>query len=343
MTERIGYNPYFYSYPQYLSSNLGVNNRFSPNFRGDGVGVATPQLTVNYTTPPDTVQISAGNKINEASTQEKQKTGMSTGAKWALGILGTAAAAYGCVVGHRMINKPSIEKVAKNFSEIFRRDVSKDEAQKMVNNYKELLEIKDKEEFVKRMFDQIKKDYGWEGIDFTYKLNRTANIETGKNGNAIVGGFRPLGMVGKTLPNGDFIVDYFTPEIMEIALNRSKKDLFATIIHEFQHCKQHELAYRADKNKFIEAMLRKRLSPEMTEEITLFKDAINKYYAPIWDKLPALAKGSKEYELGLKYINEFEHYVGGLQDESKYMQQLVEKEARQAENKAKYIYSTLIN
>ena len=55
MTEKIGYNPYFYSYPQYLSSNLGVNNKFSPNFRGDGVGVATHQPTVNYTTPPDTV------------------------------------------------------------------------------------------------------------------------------------------------------------------------------------------------------------------------------------------------------------------------------------------------
>ena len=190
------------------------------------------------------------------------------------------------------------------------------------------------------MFNQLKKDYGWEGINFTYKLHRTSKITTEKAN--VVGGYRPLGVTGKTLPNGDFIVDSFTPEIMEICLNNSRENIFATLVHEFQHCKQHELAYRTNKNKFIETLIRKQLSPELTEEIAMFKEGINKYYAPVWDKLPVLTKGSKDYKLGLKYIDNIEHYVGASQDKSKYFLQLIEREAYNAEIKAKDVYRKCI-
>ena len=259
MTERIGYNPYFYSYPQYLSSNLGVNNRFSPNFRGDGVGVATPQLTVNYTTPPDTVEISAGNKINEASTQEKQKTGMSTGAKIGLGILGTAAAAYGCIVGHRMINKPSIEKVAKNFSEIFRREIGTDEAQKMVNNYKELLEIKDTEEFCKKAFEQVKKDYGYENLPIKLNLEYLPDK-----------GFKTMisNKVGASWCDTEGTVTLHIPDVKNGAplAKYSKSEMIRNLIHEFQHAKQTEYACRTSLPKYIEA-IKKNCSIDVENEL----------------------------------------------------------------------------
>lgn len=332
--EKIGYNPYFYSYPQYSSNNLGVNNKFSPNFRGDSVGVASPQTSVNYTTPPDTVEISAGNKINETSNQEKQKTGMSTGAKIGLGILGTAAAAYGCVVGHRMINKPSLEKVAKNFSEIFRRDVSKDEAQKMVNNYKELLEIKDTEEFCKKAFEQVKKDYGYENIPIKFQ-----NFTTKKN---IIGACNTL------------------HQRIEANYNNNKQFL-GTLIHEFQHLKQHEYAYRTDKKMYIEALYKRILKtetnyidetlklnnlPKNTMNInnieTATKDTIKNGLNNLFGSKQNFDKNSEYYKQGLKYIDNEANYIDSTKGKE-YFEQLVEKEAYATGDKFKEIYNYFAN
>ena len=253
MTERIGYNPYFYNYPQYSSNNLGVNNRFSPNFRGEGVGVASSQTSVNYTIPPDTVEISAGNKINEASTQKKQKTGMSTGAKIGLGILGTAATVYGCVVGHRMINKPSIEKVAKNFSEIFRREIGTDEAQKIVKNYKELLKIENPEEFCKKAYEQIKKDYGYKDLGIKFKLEYLPDERKNLVGQGITFG---------AWSQDEGIMRVLVPICKEkgkqTISKQDKLQSIKTIIHEFQHVKQSEYSYRTSPDAMINAMIEKQ-------------------------------------------------------------------------------------
>ena len=332
MTERIGYNPYFYNYPQYSSNNLGVNNKFSPNFRGDSVGVTSPQTSVNYTTPPDTVEISAGNKINEASTQEKQKNGMSTGAKIGLGILGTAATVYGCIVGHRMINKPSIEKVAKNFSEIFRREIGTDEAQKMVNNYKELLEIKDKDEFCKKAFEQVKKDYGYENISIKFQ-----NFTTKKN---IKGACNTL------------------HHRIEANYNNNKQFL-ETLIHEFQHLKQQEYAYRTDKKMHIEAFYKRLLKtntnyidellklnnlPKNTINInnieTETKDTIKNSLNDLFGSKQNFDKNSEYYKQGLKYIDNEANYINNGKE---YFEQLIEKEAFATGDKLKEIYNYFAN
>ena len=96
---------------------------------------------------------------------------MSTGLKWLLGIVGTATAVYGAVVGHRALTKPSIEKVAQNFSEIFRKDISKEEAEKLVNNYKEIFKIDNVDDFCTKIFEQVKKDYGFGNINIKYRLS----------------------------------------------------------------------------------------------------------------------------------------------------------------------------
>lgn len=360
MTERIGYNPYFYSYPQYLSNNFGVNNRFSPNFRSNSVGVTSPQTSVNYTTPPDTVEISAGNKINEASTQEKQKTGMSTGAKIGLGILGTAAATYGCVVGHRIINKPSIEKVAKNFSEIFRRDVSKDEAQKMVKNYDELLKIKDKDEFCKKAFEQVKKDYGYEKIDIPLIFENTkTNIAAGFN-------------------HTDGCIYVYNKEMS------SNKYILASLIHEFKHAQQAEYGYRTSIEKLLDAVhknsgrhaikniienekllasiakAQNKTSKEYKEELLklaktedLFvnvggKESFDRnkrkeVYDRLFSSLSPFKLDSENYKQGLKYIEAEAKYIPSGIDEVLYKNNLLEKDAYATEDKFKEIYNYFAN
>ena len=91
----------------------------------------TNYAKVSHETPPDTFELSA-----ESNVKKNKEKGMSTGMKWLIGIGITAATVYGCIVGHRALNKPSLEKVAKNFSEIFRKDISKEEAQKLADRYK---------------------------------------------------------------------------------------------------------------------------------------------------------------------------------------------------------------
>ena len=132
-----GYGNYSYPYQTYSPPqfNIGNNNGYStPTFRGAESRLPVMQQPLGC----DVVELSAEKEI-----KTKKKEGLSTGAKWAIGLATVATATYGCVVGHRMLTKPSIEKVAKNFSEIFRRDVSKEEALKITERYKEIFKIND--------------------------------------------------------------------------------------------------------------------------------------------------------------------------------------------------------
>ena len=155
--------------PIYLNNSYPITNSFRGDYaQTNFVSLDTSQLNTTNIAPleKDTLNISASDKIK---TQQKEK-GMSTATKVGLTVVGALATTYACVVGHRMLTKPSIEKVAQNFSEIFRRDVSKEEAQKMVKEYKDVFTTKEKDDFVKKIFEQIKKDYGYQDKKLPLKL-----------------------------------------------------------------------------------------------------------------------------------------------------------------------------
>ena len=141
-----GYGNFINPYLAYLNPQMNNWNNYgyyNPAFMGvqnDPQPVSVPQPVVTPQVQSNAVNFKASEQI-----QKPQKEGLSKGAKWALGIAGTAAAIYGSVVLHRHLTKPPIEKVAKNFSEIFRRDVSKEEALKMTEKYKEIFKIKEDE------------------------------------------------------------------------------------------------------------------------------------------------------------------------------------------------------
>ena len=146
-----------------------AQNACAPAFReGENPLPAQTRQPSQLSYPPDTVEISAKDKIQN---QQKEK-GMSTATKIGLAVVGGLATTYACVVGHRMLTKPSIEKVAQNFSEIFRRDISKDEAQKMVNKYKDIFKEDDVEKFCTNIFEQVKKDYGFEKANIKLKIEK---------------------------------------------------------------------------------------------------------------------------------------------------------------------------
>jgi len=250
---------------------------------------------------------------------------------------------YAGIVASRFIKKPKIEDVAKNFSEIFRRDISEDEAEKMCQRYKEIFDIKDTKEFQQTMFEQVKKDYGLEETKWDLhvkKISISANgafnlMEIDSKGDICVGGV---------------YVD------SKITLSRTR--FFQTIIHELNHAKQHQISYMADSDAAIEPYLikinykkvsdyvRKKLGIsdkkgfnmilEQTKD-DLFqnvRDYVNKKNNLIKEKIiegfgttkpNSLSKDSKEYDLGLKYIEGNRTYT--TKALKGYYKQLIEQES----------------
>ena len=373
MVNYIGYNPHSFQ-SRYLIPFQGADSASVQNYNAAQYTASSNiQTPVNTSIPNDIVEISDGNKINETSNQEKKKSGLSTGTKWALGILGTAAAAYGCVVGHRILTKPSIEKVAKNFSEIFRRDISKDEAEKLVKKYDELLNIKDTEEFCKKAFEEVKKDYGYKNIPIKLEINKVKDFY----GAGDAAWNSESGIISINL-----LTDKFTEKVFE-KNRRGRKCELQKIIHEFQHVKQDEIAYRTSRNDIAMAIhetrgnlqnlkanaqsllngkkykleqeankmnisveeLRKRLERAI-------KNIDDKKYGNIpfdkdkrivlddfFENLPKFDKSSNEYKLGLKYIDNTKNYIKAANNRKGYHSQILENEAENSEKIFEEIYN----
>lgn len=304
---------------------------------------------------------------------------MSTGMKVLLGVAGTAVAAYGCIVGHRALNKPSIEKVAKNFSEIFRRDVSKEEAQQLFNAYKELFQIKDKDEFVNRIYKQIKKDYGYENADIPLVIKKLENKHNIAHWNQFD---------GNIAINTDFLNEF--PQKLKC---QDKERIMNSIVHEFQHTKQAEFAFRTNANAYLDQICSDKTAPEtllwlfenyresmakslLEKNSSVFKtkndvdkfitNAIKKLKedsyksdkeimetiasvkedcrAPvnrIFGNLEKFNSSSENYQLGLKYLENQKNYINAHVNEKAYREQLIEKEAFGTEDKLSKLYKRI--
>lgn len=300
---------------------------------------------------------------------------MSALTKTLLAIGGLSATVYACIVGHRMMTKPNIEQVAKNFSEIFRKNVSKEEAEKLVKKYEDIINIEDMEEFYKKAFEQVKKDYGYEKLPITLEIQK---LERG-SGNA---GWQP--------EFGQISIDAHSIDGKTISsLNkRGRKVELQTIMHEFQHIKQHEIGYRTSRDSLAEALHFRRFdTSEMILNIkNILKnkaqleklakkdnktiEEVKKGYEKIlqnlqngkyslneikfdkneriilddlFEHLPKYEHNSEEYKLGEKYIDNTKHYIRPKIDHKAYEKQILEAEATACEDKFDKIYQYFAN
>lgn len=320
---------------------------------------------VSLETPPDTFELSAESKI-----KKNKEKGMPSWLKGLLWIGGTAAAVYGAVVGHRALTKPSVEKVAQNFSEIFRRDVTKEEAHNLIKKYKEIFKIEDADEYCKKMFEQIKKDYGYEKSNIVLEIHKLKDNNTVKDLGAWVTGRGAMELYPVVPDSGKISLEY-------------RKTLFGTIMHEFQHVKQTEYAYRTNMEKLAEAVFKNEFKGEDT--ITKLKEILNnsiklKSVAEHWKKSEELTRlklqelltkaengeeivlhmnsdinkiktslnrvfgnfeqftnDSDKYKQGIRYIDNKKNYIRPEKDRKGYIEQLLENEAYTAEEKSKEI------
>ena len=243
-----------------------AQNACAPAFRQGGNPLPAQTIQPSQLLyPPDTVEISAKDKIQN---QQKEK-GMSTATKVGLAVVGGLTTTYACVVGHRMLTKPSIEKVAQNFSEIFRRDVSKNEAQNLAKRYKEIFEIKDSEEFTRTLFNQVKKDYGYEKANLPLTINYMTGKETLSEFMHGRGG-------GFSFGNCYMVIDLPILKGSNLC-NRQRKELLDTFYHEFRHMQQTELCYRSNPSKFLEALEKnaKKDAGNIDKEIKKVRNKLN--------------------------------------------------------------------
>ena len=107
-----------------------------------------------------------------------------------------------------------------------------------------------------------------------------------------------------------------------------------TIVHELNHAKQFEISYKTNAEEALSSYVSK-----LEEELSFVKELKQKGYdivaelkKPLKEFLgitPAnsLKQSSKEYELGLKYIENQKNYISATKDPRGYMEQPLEKES----------------
>lgn len=338
-----------------VNSLNALNINHYPNFKSTNVTLPAQK--------PDTVEISAENK---------KKSEMSTGMKRLLGLTGTATLVYAGFVGHRAFSRPTLEALQKDFTEIFRRNISKEEVPNILKNYKEIMKINDEKEFCEKAFEQVKKDYGYEKLNIKPTISDKTDTIFG----------------GQWIVSGEAFLLYYKNIIEKFGgkFNKfTKAKILDSIFHEFQHVKQTEYCMRTNPQKFFEAIIQEKnitkeyinrcnivlndekllaasaenfgvtveqyrqalteeykilqekgytALPELVKQIEAQKEVVKKRLDDLFGGFEKFKPDSKEYELGEKYINNFRDYIEAQKDSenTEYLEQIVEKEAFTAED-----------
>ena len=188
----------------------------------------------------------------------------------------------------------------------------------------------DLEKYAERLFNQLKKDFGMEYLPVKLKQNI---LEDGT-----------LGIRANTSAFLDSIELTYSKDS---PLARHK--LFGLLVHELTHAKQNEISIAVNFSKYVQTLA------DQLHRIPANKDiSINHIRNIVANKIGRenlqnirkmygiIEEGSALHKRGLSYINEQGNYqgVGTFTRESfkRYKQQLLEKEAYNAQSKANELY-----
>jgi len=272
---------------------------------------------VSTTTPNDSTHFSSNSKQKKENFWQKN---------WGKILLGALTIGTGAIVTKgKLWSKPvSFEKVQTNLAEIFgKKDLSKEETQKLLQTYKDIYKIKDKEEFIKKLFVQVKKDSGYgdnKKIYLTINDKKTSLLDVIKK-KSISGGFR--------METGEFT----------IYKESLKQDIFPVMVHEFRHVKQGEFKFRSiaarktsleyyveNAKKTIPEICKKNLNAVIKETKKLVNEIFERRKS-IYGNLPKFKEGSPEDIIGGKYEDAFLNYVTPDKSVKKYKNNIMEQEA----------------
>lgn len=251
------------------------------------------------------------------------------------------------VVGVKSYRNYYINKAQKTFKDVFMRDnITKDETIKILKRYKEIEKIKDKEKYAKAVFEEAKKNFGFENkpIDFVIKDLKDSKAR------------------GGCCPYNSFI---------ETDLSKGDRStLLEHIHHEFRHAKQHEIFYNQYPDFAEERFLKKFLASDefiekgsdemfdlarrMVKDGKTNEEILNELKVKYKVEIQELIKKyigetspnnvpEKYKDFAKKCYENSQNYISIDKDETKYFNQYVEKDARDAASKiAKLIKDYII-
>lgn len=239
-------------------------------------------------------------------------------------ILGAiATGGIGIAYAIKKAQVKNIKNVQKAFKDVFMRDdITIEETKKMLSRYKEIEKITDREEYIKALFKEVKKNFGMEKTDIKLIFEDMKGFA----------GFC----------KGDNSAISITP-------NCPRKYILNIMHHEFRHAKQHELIYLLDpklaKRAFFNINDNPQLQKEVEEMVTkagkdcnvdmIYEQLLERYEKELEQKVlkrygnvDKISGKIKEFAEKLK--NAQDNYT--IEDVSEYWQNFMEIDARFAGN-----------
>ena len=237
----------------------------------------------------------------ELSAEKENKKYESTGVKLAIGIAGTVALG---IAAHKFIPPTRMQNRVQR---IFLENFSKEEAKAIQKKYSDILKIQDKDEFIDKLFKELKKDYKLDNIPI--RLDKT--FKAGEKSGEIAAGahFMPTHEKG----------------FLEIGVDRtcSNESLLKSLAHEFRHAKQDLYHYKTSSDnkeliKIYEERIRDTFKAEelakikVPETAEVFVRECETFYQKLGVK--RIDNTSFNYDWGRKSLESYKKYANKSQE-----------------------------
>ena len=202
----------------------------------------------------------------------------------------------------------NLKETQKTFQDVFmRKDITEHETLEIIKRYHdiEILGITGtKEDYINALFDEAKRNYGFENLPNDLKI---VNGAIGDNQKTL----------GATNPLGD----------ITIRGDLTRKLTFNTIHHELRHVKQNQYAFNYDPEEYV------RLSQPRNMEIPL------EVFEVAYGCKPDISNIEPEYlEFAKKSMDSKATYCSANNSENEYLSQWCEEDAYSAGNKMEALF-----
>lgn len=222
-------------------------------------------------------------KRRDVIQNKKDKTPIER--KIGIGALGTFAVLYLCAAGTRYLGrKISPIKLQKPLSEIFRRDISVNEVKQMQEKYAEIMKINDAEEFTRKAFEQIKKNYGYENADLNLKINY-------KGKRSILDDLKSMIKKEKIIAGSHDPINLSTS--INLYCNKGdnikycKLQVIDTLFHELKHLQQSHICYQGNKQKYFDILHYRNILRVPYHQTEDFYKKLENNYSKVFKNVPA--------------------------------------------------------
>lgn len=227
----------------------------------------------------------------------------------------------------------TLKQAKERLKNIFEKDFTTKDAQRIIQKYQELNKISTNEEFYQKLFEQLKKDFEVENKNLA------------------------LDLMEKPIPVQGGVYQGYTEALTRKIGITNFEDRINTIknlFHEFRHVKQNELMYKTDPEQLVKikvAELEKsnnaswqnilaESNGDKTKAREIVQNEVTQVYNKIWGHLRPISKSTKEYQLGIKYLENEGNRIPTGED---YYEQILEKEAQFVENNAEELFKLIKN